>query len=99
MWICGGLVKSQIDFSSRGSSAEGSVWVQPGSVIQPVDYADKEDSLSSVYLLPRHYIHICHKVCWQLAFMLINYVIFNADKAENWNDTQLLILLIFFLWN
>ena len=63
MGLLGGLVKSQIDFSSKGSSAEGSVWLQPGLIIHPIHYADKKDSLSSAYLSPRHYTHINHKVC------------------------------------
>ena len=96
MCVCwGGLVKSQIDFCRKGRSGEGSVWLQPALIFYPIHYADKENSLSSVYLLPRQYIHINHKVCQQLALMLINDDEFNADKACNWNGTHLLTVLTF----
>jgi hypothetical protein len=70
-----------------------SAWLDNSPYLR--NYADKEDSLSSAYLLPRHYIQINHKVYKQLAFMLTNGVSFNADKPENWNDIHLLTVLIF----
>ena len=44
-------MKSQVHFSSKGRSAEGSVGLHPGLIHQPIHYADKEEGLSSAYLL------------------------------------------------
>jgi len=42
----GGLVRSQIDLSSKGRSGEVSVGFHPSSIHHPINYADKEESLS-----------------------------------------------------
>ena len=75
--LLGGLVKSQIDLSSKGNSAEGSVGLHSGSIHHSIHYADKEDGLSCACLLQRDYIHISHKVCWQLAFMKMCLMLIN----------------------
>jgi hypothetical protein len=83
---------------ARLTGAVGEVWWRVSLTLAFLDnyrihYADKETSLSFACLLPWHYIYIYHTVFQQWAFMLINDDVFTDDKAENWNNTHLLLYL------